>query len=110
MFTSKIEENESGLYIKDLKFVDTPENKMLLELFKHTPIGISARSTGEVVNNIVENATLIGVDLIINPSEEANANYDFTFCGNEPELMLEFEPEDRYGNKYLNIKSIFFNG
>ena len=56
IFIGKLEENDSGLFIKDLKFVDTNENKEFLSLFDNKQIGISSRSFGLVTNNIVEHA------------------------------------------------------
>jgi len=97
IFIGKLEENDSGLFIKDLKFVDTNENKEFLSLFDNKQIGISSRSFGLVTNNIVEHAEIIGANLILN-HEEANSNYDFTFETDESKVMLELEfvTLDRY--------------
>lgn len=100
IFVSKLEENDSGLFIKDLKFIENEENKNFLSLFDNKRIGIFSKSIGVVKNNIVESAKIFGAELILN-YKEANSNYDFTFEGIESKLILEFLPLDRYGDEYI---------
>jgi len=101
IFISKIEENEFGIYMKDLEFIKTDDNKLIMELFENKIIGISLVCYGEVnLNDIVENAEIIKA--VLNPNhKETNASHDFTYEFGEAKLILEFVPYDRYGTKYV---------
>lgn len=107
IFIAKLEENDFGLFIKDLQFVETNENKEFLSLFNNKKLGISSRSIGVVTNNFVEHSEIFGANLVLN-YKEANSNHDFTFEDNELKLILEFLSLDRYGDEYVN-ETIFIS-
>ena len=101
---SKIIENENVVYLDELRLIETDENIKILELFGNKKIGIGSRAFGTLnpLNNEVENVTLLGANLILNP-EEANLSYNFEFLLGK-RIILEFITldEERYNTKNIS--------
>ena len=109
IFTAKLIEKDDGLFLTDLDFLETDENKNFLSVFENQKLGISSRSVGHVdENHFVESAELIVADLVLDNSLTDN-NHDFTYETNESKLILEFLHLDRYGEEFVSIKNKFIS-